>query len=539
MARTIGWRSISFLQKKVVRMCFLRGKCLLAILMLLPLTACSADEAEQIPIKDTQIQPNVILIMVDDMGYSDPGFIGGDMETPNIDKLAAEGIVFTQFYNNAKCSQTRASLLSGLYYQQARKPGPRGNLGHDQLAMNNNSSLAEIMKSAGYATSMVGKWHLSGTPYELGFDKFYGFLEGSHSHWDSSNVFGQYSQESDSFYSTDAFTSAAIKFIKESVSEDKPAFVYLAYTAPHYPLHAPEADIERFKGRFSSGWDAIRDERVAHMKSSGQVPENWGVSRRLQGQQSWDQHEGDWNWSELSEQENADQQRLMEVYAAMLYRLDVNIGRLMDTLRALNEEENTIVFFLSDNGGSPYSMKDEPGSPAGPAGTFRTLNTPWAEVNSAPFRLFKRYSHEGGISTPMIAWWPEKIEAGETTDSPFHVIDFMPSLVDLTGSEFPDSRYGDSLLSLPGQSFIPVMKGSKGKADRKLFWEYQENYAMREGKWKLVQSNLDKRWELFDMHLDRGEVNDLSALNTDRVERMKTSWQAWFEAVTSNKEVVN
>jgi arylsulfatase len=216
-------------------------------------------------------QPNIILIMVDDLGYADLGTTGGDIDTPNIDRLAGDGLFFDQFYNNAKCSQTRASLLSGLYYQQARKEGPKGNLGHDQLAQSNNTTLAEVLKAAGYATGIAGKWHLSGTPYERGFDNFYGYLEGAQSHWDTSRVFGTYKGDSDAFYSSDDFTDAGISFISEAVADEKPVFLYLAYTAPHYPLHAHDEDIAHYENRFDDGWDAVRDRRIAYMKKTGEL----------------------------------------------------------------------------------------------------------------------------------------------------------------------------------------------------------------------------------------------------------------------------
>jgi arylsulfatase len=488
------------------------------------------------PERDITGTPNIILILVDDLGYADLGITGGDIETPNIDRMATEGVFFEQFYNNAKCSQTRASLLSGLYYQQARKDGPKANLGHDQLARDNSTTLAEVLKAAGYTTGIAGKWHLSGTPYEHGFDHFYGHLEGSRSHWDSNRVFGTYEGSAESYYSSDSFTDAGMSFIEEAVSAEQPVFLYLAYTAPHYPLHAHASDIAHYQGRFDGGWDAVRDRRIEHLKETGGIDASFAVGERLTGAQSWDSHENGWSWAALEAEAQADQSALMETYAAMVHRVDWNIGRLLEQLEALGLDQNTLVFFLSDNGGSPYPNKDNPEDPPGPPGSSRTLNTAWANVNSAPFRLFKRYTHEGGISTPMIAWWPAGIsDPGRRTVAPFHVIDFMPTLVDLVGAEYPESRYGDPVLPMAGRSFAPQLKNSATEANRRLFWEYQKNYAMRDGKWKLVQSNLYQAWELYDIESDRGETTDLAATHPEILQKMQTQWQTWMDTVSANQ----
>ena len=485
-------------------------------------------------------QPNIILIMVDDMGYSDPGFIGGDIETPHIDSLAEEGVVFEQFYNNAKCSQTRASLISGLYFQQALKDGPSGNLGHNQLAQSNNTSLAEVLKSAGYSTSLAGKWHLGATPYELGFEKFYGFLDGAGSHWYSPRVFGDFDADPDEFYSSDTYTDAGISFIEQGLEDNKPFFLYLAYAAPHYPLHAFESDIARYRGRFNGGWDAVREQRVEHMKKAGFIAEDFSMGERLVQHQGWDSLEKEWNWDEFSAEEQADQERLMEAYAAMVDRVDQNIGRLLARLGQLEVDRNTIIFFLSDNGGSPYPNNDDRSTEPGPPGSYRTLNTPWAQVNSAPFSLFKRFSHEGGISTPMITYWPDGlVEPGRRNKQPFHVIDFMPTLVELAGAQYPQTRYGDDVLPMAGRSFVPVLKNIENEKSRKLFWEYWDNYAMRDGKWKLVQSRLKGEWELYDIEADRGETRNLAEVNPDIAQRMLQEWQHWNETVSKHAAVTD
>ncbi len=478
-------------------------------------------------------QPNIVLIVADDLGYSDPGFLGGDIDTPTLDRLAREGVLFEQFYNNAKCSQTRASLLSGLWYQEARKPGPMGNPGHDQLARSNYTTLAEVLKAAGYTTAMSGKWHLSGTPYERGFEKFYGLLEGSWSHWDPSKVFGDFTA-ADPFYSSDAYTAAAIDFLEQASDSGKPVFLYLAYTAPHYPLHAPEELIAKYRERFSDGWDAVRARRLAHLRDAGFVNASFAMAGRSSGPYAWERTPAERDWGALTPAERAEQTNLMATYAAMVERLDSGIGRLLAELERLDMTRDTLVFFLSDNGASPYASKDERGTPAGPPDSFRTLNAPWAEVSSTPLRLFKRYAHEGGIATPMIAWGRGVADRGRRTEEPWHVIDFMPTLTELAGATYPVARYGDPVLPPAGTSFVRVLENRPGEAaPRRLYWEYAGNRAMRDGRWKLVSSNLAGGWELYDVGADRGETQDLAGAQPERVARMAADWQRWFDAVSA------
>jgi arylsulfatase A-like enzyme len=275
---------------------------------------------------------------------------------------------------------------------------------------------------------------------------------------------------------------------------------------------------------------------LAHMQRTARIPPDLEMADRLTGPQPWDASDNGWIWDDLDAEAQADQAALMAVYAAMVHRIDRNVGRVRETLERLGLARNTLLLFLSDNGGSPYPNHDDPEHDPGPPGTWRTLNTAWANVNSAPFRLFKRYAHEGGITTPMIAWWPGGlVQPGRTTDAPFHVIDFMPTLVEITGAEYPATRYGDPVLPMAGRSFAPLLRDEKSQSGRQLFWEYQENYAVRDGRWKLVQSNLDRRWELYDLAADRGETNDLAATHPDIAERMKVRWQAWMAAVSAHR----
>ena len=276
------------------------------------------------------------------------------------------------------------------------------------------------------------------------------------------------------------------------------------------------------------------------MKNTGFIDDDFETGERLVNQQSWDPLDKDWKWDEFSTEEKAEQERLMETYAAMMDRVDQNIGRLMAHLEQLGVDDNTIVFFLSDNGGSPYSVQDVPGSDPGPPGTFRTLNTPWAEVNSAPFRFFKQYSHEGGVSTALVVRWPQgQIGQGRRSKQPYHVIDFMPTLVELAGAEYPETRYGDPVLPMAGRSFVPVLKNEKDGRGRQIFWDFRDNPAIRDGKWKLVQNNIDQKWELYDIDADRGETNDLVASKPEIVKRLQMNWQAWQETMNNHATFID
>ena len=470
-------------------------------------------------------RPNIILIMCDDMGWSDIGCYGGEVRTPTLDRLAREGMRFTQFYNNAKCTTTRASILTGLY--------PRR--GKGGLLRENMVTLGEALKLAGYRTALSGKWHLgSGAnthPYRRGFDEFYGLLDGCCNFFNPKQrdpkykgsrirKFGENDQEllefPDDFYTTDAFTDHAIRCMEKFAKQDPPFFLHICFTAPHYPLHAKPEDIAKYRGKFKMGWDKMRAARHERLVKLGLIDAKWKLSDR-------DSRAYDWATA------NHDHEDLrMAVYAAMIDSMDQNIGRLMAALKKSGEADNTLVLFLSDNGG----CAEEPGgrSPKiepGPKEFYAAVGPAWGWAQNAPFRRYKSWAHEGGIATPCIAWWPGQIKANSITKEIGHIIDFMPTFLELAGGKYPIKHKGNDILPVEGKSLLPILNGGKREGHEQIAWEWSGNRALREGKWKLVWDKLEKRWTLFDLESDRTETNDLASANPQRVARLKKDWFAW------------
>ena len=470
-------------------------------------------------------RPNIILIMCDDMGWSDIGCYGGEVQTPTLDRMAREGMRFTQFYNNAKCTTTRASILTGLY--------PRG--GKGGLLRTNMVTLGEAMKLAGYQTSLSGKWHLGSDetthPFKRGFDEYYGLLDGACNFFDPKQrdpkykgarirKFGENDRELFEFpkdyYTTDAFTDHAIKSLNKFSEKDEPFFLHVCYTAPHYPLHAKPEDIAKYRGKFKMGWNKMREQRHKRMKEMGLIDPKWKLSSR-------DSRAYDWASA------NHDHEDLrMAVYAAMIDSMDQNIGRLMAALKKSGEADNTLVLFLSDNGG----CAEEPGgrSPKiipGPKEFYAAVGPSWGWAQNAPFRRYKKWAHEGGIATPCIAWWPGQIKANSITKGVSHIIDFMPTFLELAGGKYPAKHKGNDILPVEGKSLLPILNGGKRGGHDQIAWQWSGNRALREGKWKLVWDKLDKRWSLFDLEADRTETNDLASANPKRVVRLKKDWFAW------------
>ena len=470
-------------------------------------------------------RPNIILIMCDDMGWSDIGCYGGEVQTPTLDRMAREGMRFTQFYNNAKCTTTRASILTGLY--------PRR--GEGGLLRTNMVTLGEAMKLAGYQTSLSGKWHLGSDetthPFKRGFDEYYGLLDGACNFFDPKQrdpkykgarirKFGENDRELFEFpkdyYTTDAFTDHAIKSLNKFSEKDEPFFLHVCYTAPHYPLHAKPEDIAKYRGKFKMGWNKMREQRHKRMKEMGLIDPKWKLSSR-------DSRAYDWASA------NHDHEDLrMAVYAAMIDSMDQNIGRLMAALKKSGEADNTLVLFLSDNGG----CAEEPGgrSPKiipGPKEFYAAVGPSWGWAQNAPFRRYKKWAHEGGIATPCIAWWPRQIKANSITKGVGHIIDFMPTFLELAGGKYPAKHKGNDILPVEGKSLLPILNGGKRGGHDQIAWQWSGNRALREGKWKLVWDKLDKRWSLFDLEADRTETNDLASANPKRVVRLKKDWFAW------------
>jgi arylsulfatase len=510
----------------------------IGLLILLTLTASKAPAAEDAP------RPNIIVILCDDMGYSDLGSYGATrIETPNLDRLAEDGLRFTRFYNNAKCSQTRASLLSGLYWQQTRN-----------LRRDNHITLAEGLKSVGYNTMAVGKWHVgrwggpdeaSGTPTQRGFDRYYGFLGGCINFFTGVECGGATDtwrrdgepipvpgETEEGFYATRAFTDQAIDYVDEAAQDDNPFFLYLAYNAPHYPLHAPEETIEKYRGRFRDGWEALRKERFQKMQELGIVSEEWDLSPP--NATPAPQYPEIPEWDELSKERRWSEDLKMAVYAAMIDEMDRGIGRLMKKLDRVGEKDNTLVLFLSDNGGCPFIKTRTPNVAPGPAESFHNYETPWANASNTPFRGYKRQNFEGGSATPMIAHWPEAIEGGRVTDRVGHLIDFMPTLMSLAGAEYPSEHDGHKVLPMEGETLVPTLTGAAESRspwrEAPLFWEHRRHAAMQQGPWKLVAQR-KREWTLHDMRSDRTEMHDLSEEKPERFERMKKQYAEWADRV--------
>jgi len=484
--------------------------------------------------------PNIIVILADDMGYSDLGCYGAEIDTPNLDALAADGLRFTNFYNTSRCCPTRASLLTGLYSHQAGvgamtkdegKPGYRGRLNRECV------TLAEVLKPAGYATLATGKWHVGNgdgeRPPDRGFDRFWGSINGGGFYFketlklrpDQLLYAGNVPIEPpDDLYVTDDFTDQAIGFIDEAVTKTKkPFFLYLAHIAPHWPLQAKPEDIAKYKGRYDKGWDVAREARFEKQKTMGIVPENAALSPRDPQAKAWD---------DMPEAMRKDLAHRMEIYAAQVDSIDQNVGKLVAKLKELGQLENTLILFLSDNGcsaeGGPGGFnRGEKDAPIGTGLSYASAGLEWANVSDTPFRKFKTYTHEGGIATPLIAHWPAGISsAGELRQHVGHVIDLMPTIVEISRASYPETVAGKDIKPMEGESLVPAFKSDSEKLERALFWEHYGKKAVRRGAWKAVSSKKDS-WELYDLKNDPTETNNLAAKDPDRTAELKALWQAW------------
>lgn len=497
------------------------------------------------PAKPQPTRPNVVLILLDDVGFSDIGAFGGEIPTPNIDALAKGGVSFTQFYNAARCSPSRASLLTGTYPHQAgmghlealRVDGSQGLHGRlDERVV----TLAEVLGSAGYFTAMAGKWHLGMSrgvgPWQRGFQRslasptggiYYPdqpqrsgrnlFLDGRQLPANSPEIGRGH------WYSSDLFVDWNIRFLDQARGERKPFFLYLPFVAGHFPLMAPPEEIARFKGRYRRGWDPIRRERLERQKALGLLPGATALPPRLPNTYDWDK---------LSAEDQDRFDTLMAVYAATIARADQAIGRLVDRLRQTGELDNTLILFLSDNGGNAETGPDGRLEGRGPPGSARSTlfaGMNWATLQNTPFQYFKHHVHEGGIATPLIAHWPRGIAPrlrGSLVRTPGHVIDVMPTVVELSGATYPRTHAGQAIVPMEGRSMVPVFGGQPLNRATPLFWEHEGNRAVRDGRWKLV-ARFGQPWELYDMDRDRTELHDLAARQPARVRQMAAAWDGW------------
>ena len=500
---------------------------------------------------------NVIIFLADDLGFSDIGGYGGEIRTPNLDRLAGSGVKLSNFHNTPRCSPSRASLLTGIHPHQtgigiltgsnAAEGGYAGNLN------TRCATIAEVLKSNGYITAITGKWHLTNSPNvpngawptDRGFDNFFGTLDGCATYFRPGtltrgleNVESEADKNPDFFY-TDAIATEAAKFIKERPS-DKPYFLYVPFTAPHWPLHAREATIKSYAGTYDAGWDAIRAKRLERQKSLGIIPKETELSPRDARVLAWEE-----------EPEKKWQARRMEVYAAMVTEMDTAIGKILDQVEKNNEWDNTIIIFLSDNGacaealplddisefrraknlistrtrdGRKVVLGNDPDVMPGGEDTYASYGVGWANVSNTPFRLYKRYTHEGGVMSPFIIHWPEgKLKSGTVNTSTFQLVNVAPTLYDALGVTYPASLNGNTLEPLVGGSMLPAIQSSDTQSSQ-LWWEHIGNGAIIKGKWKLVRQ-YDWEWELYDLTTDRNELKDLSGSNPQIVAELSVEWQ--------------
>ena len=505
-------------------------------------------------------RPNIIVVMVDDMGYSDLGCYGGEIDTPNIDKLAGNGLRFSQFYNGGRCCPTRASLLTGLYphktglgFMTARdygKPGYRAELNRNCV------TLAEALKLGGYGTYMVGKWHVCkdfnpkgpkyNWPLQRGFDRFYGTLIAAGSQWNPMTLTEGNSpvQPKGDFFYTEAISAKAVEYI-ESHDPDQPFLLYVAHTAPHWPLHARAEVISKYRGRFARGWDVLRRRRLERLVEMGILSPNLVLSERGEGIPPW-QDAAYKRW----------EQSRMEAYAAMVDHVDQGVGDMVQALKRRGLLENTLILFLSDNGGDslehpngrigstgkpwaymryvplytrdgrPVIAGDYPGLKLGPDQTYGGYGTKWANLSNAPFRYYKKYAHEGGVATPLIVHWPAGIQGrGELRHQPAHVIDIMATALEVAGISYPDQHGNKPLMPLDGQSLLPAFARDE-EIHETLFFEHHGNRAVRRGKWKIVAIQ-EGPWALYDMERDRTETTDLAHGHPEVVRELVIAYNEW------------
>ncbi|MCA9126429.1 MAG: arylsulfatase [Planctomycetales bacterium] len=532
-------------------------------------------------------QPNLVIILSDDMGFSDIGCYGGEIDTPHLDSLASGGLRLTQFYNTARCCPTRASLLTGLYPHQAGIGHMMNDRGYDGYRgeLNRQSvTIPEALKAAGYRSYMAGKWHVTQAtnpesdadkhnwPLQRGFDRFYGTIHGAGSFFDPNTLtrdnqfISPYSDPEYSsgqwpgstYYYTDAIADHASRFVREhhEQSGEQPFFMYVAFTAAHWPMHALPEDIEKYEGVYDVGYDAIRDARYERMLQLGVIDRNSTVNWSLDDEWKETEH---WEWDK----------RNMEVYAAMIHSMDRGIGRIVNTLRETNQLDNTLICFLQDNGGCAegygrsgaggpradqpsmpsladdylqpdmtpkqsrdgYPMRTGKGSMAGSADTAIGYGKGWATVSNTPFREYKHWTHEGGISTPLILHWPNRItkRRGQLDHTPGHLIDLMATAIDVAGADYPSEYHdGQSIKPMEGKSLVPLFEGNFIEREG-IYWEHEGNRAIRVGDFKLVAKGAAGPWELYNIAEDRSEQHDLSVGQPEKVEQLSKMWQVYAE----------
>lgn len=516
---------------------------LLFLTTLFFLFSCSQNKTQQKTAENSK--PNIILISADDLGWSDVGCYGSEVQTPNIDKLADGGIRFTRFHNTSKCFPSRACLLTGVYAQQ------NGYAKNFKSPITNAVTLGEVLQTAGYRTLWSGKHHGLENPVTRGFDRYYGLKDGACNYFNPGNqrpgegmparkgkpgnktirawcidsvMHNPYTPKNKDFYTTDYFTKAAVSWLDEYKSEEKPFFLYLAFTAPHDPLMAWPEDIAKYEGKYNAGYETIRNARYKKQLEMGLIDETYQLSDATYQ-----------NWNELDDSIRTDEIRKMEVYAAMIDRLDQNIGKVLAKLKEIGKNENTLILFVSDNGASSEMVRieDDYGE-IGSMTRWSSLGGDWANVGNTPFRYFKNFSYEGGINTPLIAYWPNKIAPKTFTEFPGHFIDFMATFVDLTGADYPKEFNNQQITPMQGESLLPVLLGENTQRKKPIFWEWSDGQAAYFNSFKIVKEGLDNPWELYNLETDPTETNNLAGKNPEKTKELEELFADWKVGLSVN-----
>jgi len=505
--------------------------------------ACTSKDSQSVE------KPNIILILADDMGYSDLACYGGEIETPNLDRLASNGLRYRQFYNGARSCPTRASLMTGLYPHQAgmgwmaaadlQLPAYQGYLNNQCV------TIAEVLKGAGYGTYMCGKWHLNSDrknngavndnwPVQRGFDRFYGIVSGASNYFNVDYHYGNEkgrSPDDGNFYFTHALSDSAVAFVSRHDHNKSPFFLYLSYTSPHWPLHALQADIDKYVERYKAGWDKLRAERFDRQVKMGLFRKDAMLSPRDEEVPAWDS---------LSPEQQREFVMRMAIYAAQIDAMDQGIGKLIAYLEKNGQLDNTLILFLSDNGAcAEFISSGQRKTLDGKADTYESYRINWANLSSTPYREYKHYTNEGGIASPLIVHYPKGIKRKMNNtwiDEYGHITDIMATCVDITGADYPASYKGNNIIPMQGVSLIPNFSGKK-TAREQTFWEHEGNIALRDGKWKLVSKTKEGEpfdeatISLFDLEKDPTELTDLSGNYPERKRQMYETWRQWAESV--------
>ncbi len=498
-------------------------------------------------ISEKPTRPDIVFILADDMGWSDIAPYGGEIATPNLDRLAGNGIRFTQFHNTSKCFPSRACLLTGLYAQQCgmdKKPGK----------FKNAVTLGDVLRSAGYRTLATGKHHSTQNLFDIGFDRYFGLRDGACNYFNpgkqrpgepspaskspagtrkrawciDKKTFTPYTPKEKDFYTTDYFTKYALSYLEEYKDEKKPFFLYLAYNAPHDPLQAWPEDIKKYETRYIDGWEKLRKARYKRQQQLGIIDETMPLSKPSYRQ-----------WDNLNEAQRKIEAKKMAVYAAMIDRMDQNIGKILAKLESLGKLENTLILFASDNGCSPeVPIPKNSSGEIGSLSCWSSLGPDWANTSNTPYRYYKNDSYEGGICTPFIAHWPKGIKnAGRISHHVGHFIDIMATFIDLSGAQYPDKFRGENIIPYEGESLLPIFKDREKAREKPLFWQWRFGKAVRKNKWKLVsrKENGKEHWSLFDMEKDKTETSDLSSEYPETVAALKSLHKNWRKRCASER----